>query len=141
VLEVFQRVIDYQATAAALSRDRNQRVVAVFGNVEATSNVEMDHSRLCKPTGNAHIEAFKSRLQHECLNASPFLPMVDALNSIDEWRVESDEQGLYGAIENQMSTDLTKFEHAASSYSLFGPENYSTPWLHVQENVKSSFPF
>lgn len=39
------------------------------------NKVEPDFSRPGKPTDNAYIEAFKSRLRQECLNASWFLSM------------------------------------------------------------------
>jgi putative transposase len=42
------------------------------------NRVEIDFSRPGKPTDNAFVEAFNSRLRAECLNASWFLTMADA---------------------------------------------------------------
>ena len=42
------------------------------------NGVEIDFSRPGRPTDNAYIEAFNSRLRAECLNASWFLSMADA---------------------------------------------------------------
>jgi putative transposase len=47
------------------------------------NGVELDFSRPGKPTDNAYIEAFNSRLRAECLNASWFLSMADARNRIE----------------------------------------------------------
>ena len=51
------------------------------------SGVELDFSRPGKPTDNAFIEAFNSRLRQECLNASWFLSMSDARTRIKTWRI------------------------------------------------------
>ena len=50
------------------------------------NGVEIDFSRPGKPTDNAHIEAFNSRLRAECLNASWFLSLADARERLEAWR-------------------------------------------------------
>jgi putative transposase len=50
------------------------------------NNIELDFSRPGKPSANAYVEAFNSRLRQECLNASWFLSMADARARIEEWR-------------------------------------------------------
>ena len=52
------------------------------------NGVELDFSRPGKPTDNAHIEAFNSRLRAECLNASWFLSLADARDRLEGWRRE-----------------------------------------------------
>ena len=52
------------------------------------NKVELDFSRPGKPTDNAYIEAFNSRVRQECLNASWFLSMADARQRINEWRID-----------------------------------------------------
>jgi len=52
------------------------------------NKIELDFSRPGKPSDNAYIEAFNSRLRQECLNASWFLSMADARARIDEWRTD-----------------------------------------------------
>ena len=52
------------------------------------NKVELDFSRPAKPTDNAHIEAFDSRLRQECLNASWFLNLSDARARIELWRMD-----------------------------------------------------
>ena len=52
------------------------------------NGVTLDFSRPGKPTDNAFIEAFSSRLRQECLNASWFLSMADARSRIEAWRTD-----------------------------------------------------
>jgi putative transposase len=52
--------------------------------------VEIDFSRPGKPTDNAYIEAFNSRQQAECLNASWFLSMADARDRMEQWMSSDD---------------------------------------------------
>jgi putative transposase len=47
------------------------------------NQVELDFSRLGKPTDNALIEAFNGRLREECLNQSWFLSLEDAKEKIE----------------------------------------------------------
>ena len=52
------------------------------------NHVELDFSRPGKPTDNALIEAFNSRLRQECLNEHWFLSLPDARDKIEAWRLE-----------------------------------------------------
>ena len=60
--------------------------------------VVLDFSRPGKPTDNAYIEAFNSRLRQECLNASWFLSMGDARARIEEWRTDYNENHPHSAL-------------------------------------------
>ncbi len=62
--------------------------------------VELDFSRPGKPTDNAYIEAFNSRLRAECLNASWFLSMTDARDRIERWRIDYNEDRPHSALGN-----------------------------------------
>lgn len=48
--------------------------------------VTLDFSRLGKPTGNAFIEAFNSKLRRECVNTHWFLSRDDVCEKLDRWR-------------------------------------------------------
>ena len=72
------------------------------------NKVELDFSRPGKPTDNAYIEAFNSRLRQECLNASWFLSMDDARKRINEWRADYNEARPHSSLGN-----LTPSEFAA----------------------------
>lgn len=50
------------------------------------NHVELDFSRLGKPTDNALIEAFNSRFRQECLNGHWFMSLPDAQEKIEAWR-------------------------------------------------------
>jgi putative transposase len=64
------------------------------------NKVELDFSRPGKPTDNAYIEAFNSRLRQECLNTSWFLSMADARRRIDNWRIDYNENRPHSALGN-----------------------------------------
>jgi putative transposase len=48
--------------------------------------VTLDFSRPGKPTDNAFIEAFNSKLRAECLNAHWFMSLEDARQKLEDWR-------------------------------------------------------
>lgn len=48
-------------------------------------NVTLDFSRPGKPTDNAFIEAFNSKLRSECLNVHWFLSMQDTCEKLEKW--------------------------------------------------------
>ena len=64
------------------------------------NKVEPDFSRPGKPSDNAFIGAFNSRLRQECLNASWFLPMANARLRINAWRIDYNENRLHSALGN-----------------------------------------
>lgn len=70
------------------------------------NKVELDFSRPGKPTDNAYIEAFNSRLRQECLNASWFLSMVDARARINEWRIDYNENRPHSSLGNLTPSDF-----------------------------------
>ena len=50
------------------------------------NGVDLNFSRLGKPTDNAMTEAFNARLRAERLNENWFLSLADAREKIEEWR-------------------------------------------------------
>lgn len=64
------------------------------------NKVELDFSRLGKPTDNALIEAFNGRLREECLNQSWFLSLEDARGKVATWRREYNYSRPHGALGN-----------------------------------------
>ena len=51
-----------------------------------TYDVTLDFSRPGKPTDNAFIEAFNSKLRAECLNPHWFMSLEDAREKLEDWR-------------------------------------------------------
>lgn len=64
------------------------------------NKVELDFSRPGRPSDNAHIEAFNSRLRQECLNASWFLSMADARQRIEAWRCDFNDHRPHSSLGN-----------------------------------------
>lgn len=64
------------------------------------NKVELDFSRPGKPTDNAYIEAFNSRLRQECLNASWFMSMADARQRINQWKDDYNHHRPHSALGN-----------------------------------------
>jgi len=62
--------------------------------------VTLDFSRPGKPTGNAFIEAFNSKLRSECVNTHWFLSLEDACEKLDRWRRHYNEERPRSAIGN-----------------------------------------
>ena len=50
------------------------------------NGVELDFSRLGKPTDNTFIEAFNGRFRQECLNENRFLSLQAAGEKVEIWR-------------------------------------------------------
>jgi putative transposase len=73
------------------------------------NKVTLDFSRPGKPTDNAFIESFNGRVRQECLNQHWFLSLADAVEKIEEWRVD------YNTVRPHSSLgDRTPTESAAS---------------------------
>ena len=62
--------------------------------------VTLDFSRPGKPTDNAFIEAFNSKLRSECANTHWFLSLEDACEKLDRWRRHYNEERPHSAIGN-----------------------------------------
>lgn len=62
--------------------------------------VILDFSRPGKPTDNAYIEAFNSKLRSECLNAHWFLNLQDACEKLEACRRHYNEELPHSAIGN-----------------------------------------
>ena len=70
--------------------------------------VELDISRLGKPTDNAHIESFNGKFRTECLNAHWFLTLDDARSKMEEWRKDYNTVRPHSAIGNKPPISLMK---------------------------------
>ena len=62
--------------------------------------MELDFSRLGKPTDNTFIEAFNGRFRQECLNENWFLSLQDAEESAETWRKHYNEERLHSVLVN-----------------------------------------
>lgn len=89
VVEELDRIVRLRGKPKSLRVDNGPEFAGRMLDQWAYLNgVTLDFSRPGKPTDNAFIEAFNSRLRQECLNASWFLSMADARTRIEEWRTD-----------------------------------------------------
>ena len=72
--------------------------------------VTLDFSRPGKPTDNACIEAFNSKLRGECLNTHWFLSREDACEKMKAWRRYYNEERPHSAIGNMRPITLANSE-------------------------------
>lgn len=80
------------------------------------NNVILDFSRPGKPTDNAFIEAFNSKVRSECLNAHWFMSLDDARSKLESWRRYYNEERPHSGI-GQMTPILLHNTGDASSPS------------------------
>ena len=59
-----------------------------FDRWAQTNKVTLDFSRPGKPTDNPFIESFNGSFRDECLNTSWFMSLQDAIEKIEDWRIE-----------------------------------------------------
>ena len=62
------------------------------------NHVELDFSRPGKPSDNALVEAFNSRLRQECLNQHWFMSLEDARSKLSAWRKEYNTERPHSAL-------------------------------------------
>ncbi|MFN3453941.1 MAG: IS3 family transposase [Pseudobdellovibrio sp.] len=63
-------------------------------------NIKLDFIRPGKPNENAFIESFNGKLRDECLNENWFLSLEDARRTIEEWRIDYNENRPHSSLEN-----------------------------------------
>jgi putative transposase len=90
-----------------------------------TNGVTLDFSRPGKPTDNAFIEAFNSKLRGECLNAHWFMSLDDARSKMEEWRRYYNEERPYSGIGQRTPILLHNSGGASSPSSAKEAENSS----------------
>lgn len=81
------------------------------------NDVILDFSRPGKPTDNAFIEAFNSKVRSECLNAHWFMSLDDARSKLEDWRRYYNEERPHSGI-GQMTPVLLHNPGGASSLPL-----------------------
>ena len=59
-----------------------------------------------KPTQNAFIESFNSRLRDECLNAHWFVTVTEAQLTIEDWRDDYNTQHSHGSLGHRTPTEF-----------------------------------
>ncbi len=88
-----------------------------------THSVTLDFSRPGKPTDNAFIEAFNSKLRSECLNAHWFMSLADAREKLEDWRKYYNEDRPHSGIGQITPILLHNTGGASGPSSAFEAEN------------------
>ncbi len=121
-----------------LKHDYDFRVVLHFGadtlklvfRLRRLANPFADFE-LDKPTDNAFIEAFNSKLRSECLNAHWFLSLQDACEKLEAWRRHYNEERPHSAIGTIPPILLANSAGATSPSDLSEAENSRPEWSKV----------
>jgi putative transposase len=101
VIDVLDRIAQVRGKPRSIRVDNGPEFAGRLLDQWAYLNkVELDFSRPGKPSDNAYIEAFNSRLRQECLNASWFLSMADARQRIAEWKEDYNQIRPHSALGN-----------------------------------------
>jgi putative transposase len=101
VVEELERISRLRGKPRSIRVDNGPEFVGRLLDQWAYLNkIELDFSRPGRPSDNAYIEAFNSRIRQECLNASWFLSMADARQRINEWRTDYNQQRPHSALGN-----------------------------------------
>jgi putative transposase len=69
------------------------------------NQVKLDFIQPGKPTQNAHIESFNSKLRDECLEMEWFTSLSEARATIEEWRIDYNTQRPHSSL-NHLPPDL-----------------------------------
>jgi putative transposase len=93
--------------------------------------VILDFSRPGKPTDNAFIEAFNSKMRSECLNAHWLLSLEDACEKLEAWRKHYNEERPHSAIGNIPPIMLANSAGETSPPDLSKAENSRPEWSKV----------
>jgi len=90
VAEVMESLkMEYGITTKRIQVDNGSEFTSKdFDRWAQTNNVTLDYSRPGKPTDNPYIESFNGSFRDECLNTNWFLSLEDAIEKIEEWRIE-----------------------------------------------------
>ena len=101
VVEELERIIRLRGKPRSIRVDNGPEFAGRLLDQWAYLNkVELDFSRPGRPSDNAYIEAFNSRIRQECLNASWFLSMADARQRINDWRIDYNQHRPHSALGN-----------------------------------------
>ena len=115
VVKTLERVCMEVGYPKTIRVDQGSEFVSRDLDLGAYANgVILDFSRPGKPTDNAFIEAFNSKLRAECLNAHWFMSLDDAHSKMEDWRRYYNEERPHSGI-GQMTPILLHRSGGASS--------------------------
>lgn len=115
VVEVLERLKATQGLPKRIAVDNGPEFISKVLDAWAHDNdVQLEFSRPGKPTDNAFIESFNSRLRQDCLNQHWFRSIEEAQTIIEAWRQD------YNA----------NHPHSALGYA--APEVFAQHWRAIE---------
>jgi putative transposase len=115
VVQTLERVCAKTGYPSTIRVDQGSEFVSRDLDLWAYAHgVTLDFSRPGKPTDNAFIEAFNSKLRAECLNTHWFMSLEDAREKLEDWRRYYNEDRPHSGI-GQIPPILLHNSGAASS--------------------------
>jgi putative transposase len=108
---VLNRLIEDRGTPGSIRVDNGTEFTSVVLDQWAYWNkVALDFTRPGKPTDNATIESFNSRLRQECPNEHWFLTVADAQEKLDAWRTDYNEKRPHSSLGNLTPEEYARLE-------------------------------
>jgi putative transposase len=99
VVTVLEDVVRDRGVPKAIQVDNGPEFISKSLDLWAWSHgVQLDFSRLGKPTDNPFIESFNGKFREECLNQNWFLSLADAQEQIDVWRQDYNHERPHRAL-------------------------------------------
>jgi putative transposase len=118
VVEVLNRLIEERGTPDSIRVDNGTEFTSVVMDQWAYWNkVTLDFTRPGKPTDNATIESFNSRLRQECLNEHWFLSVADAQEKLDAWRIDYNENRPHSSLGNLTPEEFVRLQERGREIS------------------------
>ncbi len=109
VVAALQKAVKRNGKPKTIRVDNGPEFVSKELDLWAYANeVVLDFSRPGKPTDNAFIEAFNSRVRAECLNRHWFLSLDDVIEKIECWWVNYNLLRPHSAIGNPTPAQFTQ---------------------------------
>jgi putative transposase len=114
VVQVLSRICLQRAIPKMLFCDNGSEFTSQAMDLWAYhAGVQIDFSRLGKPTDNAYVESFNGTLRAECLDAHWFATLTEAKQLIETWRQEYNESRPHRALGERTPNEIA-CEFAAS---------------------------
>ena len=113
VVEVLNQLVKERGAPLSIRVDNGTEFTsAVLDQWAYWNKVTLDFSRPGKPTDNAMIESFNSRLRQECLNEHWFLSVADAQEKLDAWRMDYNGHRPHSSLGNLSPEEFVRLQES-----------------------------
>ena len=88
-VRILERLADLKGLPDSIRVDNGPEFISkVLDEWAYRNKVKLDFIRPGKPVENAYVESFHGKFRDECLNENYFSDIHEAINKIEEWRIE-----------------------------------------------------